>query len=626
MKLKDVLLLSNLNERSKLYAMLSNIISKADADSLHLSGKDDVDGFVKAFNSPELSNAYAKEVARSLRDNYYLDIAVDILIQDGHCILNRDKFKDMYEAKIGEVNNSILVFKNLLENEGSAAKSVDPLRVRDYRIYTECSKVAYMNDVEEYGSTNNSEANITKEEKSVLNCLAKCLGFSHDETRCLYLCQLLMSLKQDSLPVPGVDEVIQAIVSASIGIYIKKKNTLYIPEEFVEVLRALRGITVSRKYMRRILSNLSSGTLRNIMKRHQISQGNNKSRLNAILDSSPSMVEILQDDIYPEGCKENEKKKLFNEFANETLKLPNSASAGRTLDEKIGNFIAFLKEDENNKRDNISVDAFEQLLSILGAKRKAKAFEEIGASFDDAASVSAKTLLDYAILPKDILYAFSDDELREVCGEMGIKVFKNMNSVTLVENILKSLVNSEDVYIEHYVDLANNDSVKLVEMGVNIDSKNLGLKFQSTTQTIFERLNLTVGEIKNPSDKTEYADIVLDFEEQGLVIVECKSSKRDYSKFTSVNRQVSSYVQGYMKDYEILGVIIVSNDFTKEFVESAQMVSEFKLCLLKAEDLKKIYDGLKNQKDFKINIENLLRNTVVNPDLVIKGATQKSRR
>lgn len=614
MKLKEVLLLSNLNERSRFYAILSNIISQSD-DTCQLSGKEDIEGFVKALVSPRIKEELSKQFARSLRDDYYLDIAADILIQDGKCILHRDQLAYLYKEKMTEVGKSRDAFKNTLNDEKDENDlDVDENRLRDYRIYADCVNVAYSNNEEEYNQNKNT-ANISNEERSVLSCLANGLGLSHSEARGLYLSQI-----PDFTEEKSIDEVISSIVSAGVGIYIKKQLTLYIPEEIIEILRDIRGIRIERKYLRRILVNLPSKTLSNILRRHQIKPSRDSDKLNLVLDSGLDVEEILKVDIYPENCSESSKKKMFVEFVTNSLGLPDDAVSGRTMNEKIESFIGYIRQDENERKDTISVDGYDQLISKLGPARVKIAFEILGLDFQDPEKISAKQLLDYDILPKDILYTFSDEVLWQICTDMDVQFYKNMNVMTLVSKILANLNDSENIFIEHYEELANNDSVALARVGLTAPNGNFGLKFQTTTQTIFEKLNLSVRQLKNPSDRNEYADIILDFGEAGIVIVECKSSKRDYSKFTSVSRQVASYARDYMKEHTVLGVLIVSNSFTQDFIDSAEKVSDFDLYLITAHDLKKIYDELKKTTKFKINYRNLLKNTVVKPDLVISGA------
>ena len=616
MKLKDIIDRSILKERGKIYSYITNYYSEINKDEPRtLSSSPEKDTIGKALENPDVWKLYMNHIRDCLKNDFYCDIAADILIQDGKCIIDRDAFGELLKEALNEADEEKMAYLNTLDDEKDENDlPISPERLRDYRIYAACVREAYTNDIE-IARQNRSEMNISVQEKSVLNCLARQLGLSNRESRALYMSQVL---GEDEKPSASTDDMIRKLVND--GIVINAKNVIYTPEEIIDMIRQIRGVVIERKYMRRIISNMDDRMLNMIRRRHNISiNSSHDDKIKAIVESDISPYAVFESDIYPEGTSENDKKRIFSEFVDSRLGIPLEYIQGRTLNAKITSLINYYRNDVNEAVDTISKDGYDQLIGILKTCDKLdKAISGFGFTSADR-NVSSGMLLDYDIFAKDLLYMLTDDDLREICDHLEIRYFKNMNTMVLVSKIIENVNSMENRLIENYLELARNDSVSLSDRGIVTTSSSLGLAFQNTTQNIFEKLGIKIADYENPGRKKEHPDIILDFDEEGIVIVECKSGKSPYSKYSAVSRQMSSYFNSYSQQYKVNGVILVANDFTEDFIQDARNDASFTLALMTAESLLAIYDGLKGRK-FRMSPLALIREPVVDAALVIRRA------
>ena len=91
-----------------------------------------------------------------------LDILVDIIIRDGNSIMSREWLLILYEKEIKKIKSKS---KILLE---SIERNEDQQRIKDYKLYRNCVKTAYHNDLE-----NNLEEKVTSDEQSILNTVVE---------------------------------------------------------------------------------------------------------------------------------------------------------------------------------------------------------------------------------------------------------------------------------------------------------------------------------------------------------------------------------------------------------------------------------------------------------------------
>ncbi len=93
-------------------------------------------------------------------------------------------------------------------------------------------------------------------------------------------------------------------------------------------------------------------------------------------------------------------------------------------------------------------------------------------------------------------------------------------------------------------------------------------------------------------------DILLNLGNNEVIIIECKTIKEgEYSKYTSITRQLKSYEKICQDNgFRVLQIIIVSSDFTEDFIGDCEYDIELNLSLIKATGLLKIMKGFKDSK------------------------------
>lgn len=149
-------IINNLSSAEKNNPKLEAILSRADsnlknADALQVT---------QAFDA--LSDRYVEFIM----DDYskvssQLDILLNIITRDGNCIMRLDWFAKLYDDEIKKQKKAIEAFK---DDVNADKPSMDPSRVRDYKVFATCLKTAYFNDAEL-----NFSPKITPDEQSILD-------------------------------------------------------------------------------------------------------------------------------------------------------------------------------------------------------------------------------------------------------------------------------------------------------------------------------------------------------------------------------------------------------------------------------------------------------------------------
>jgi len=590
-------------EISKFYNILTAIISDID-ESINLEKSTDAEHFVKTFNRPEIYKKYQSELQKSLQNDVFLDILSDIVVRDGNCIMSRDWFKILIEKEIKSIKERIKYFQEILKMKN---RDIESKRIRDYRIFLNCTKIAFNNDI-----TVGNEARITSDEWTILFVLKNELGLSSDEYRTL----LYLAIGNCELEKTDIDESIKKLRESGIGFYKKSQQNIYIPDEIINMLREIKGISLAEKYTRRIIKCLDDKQINKIKKNHGIKEKERYEKIESIIKKGVSVKKILNDEIFDDDTKENEKKKMLFDIIENKLEI-HLASYGKTVDERIERLIAYFKNLDKDVNIGISRDGFERMLLDL---RKIKNLEKLVRTefeIEQKVELNSETLLDYNIRPKDILYLIPLDELKSFCANRKIS-YRGKN---IINCILASYRESENIYIENYVLIANNDINGLKNNGIEIKSKDIGLAFENTTKAIFKRLSLNVNEElkKRINSKRDKADIILDLGNQEIMIVECKSTKNQYSKFTSVIRQMKSYAQLYKRNgFNIKGIIIVSSCFTDDFIHECDTFYDLHVTLIEATTLINIYEEFKQSK-LNVFPVKLFRHGLLQEDVILKA-------
>jgi len=324
-----------------------------------------------------------------------LDILIDILIKDGNCIMSREWLGDLYQKEIKKLKNKIGKLEGTISGKDNS--EVDH-RTRDFIIYRKCVQTAYQNDI-----LNNQDAKITTDEKSILNTLALNFELSQEEVKLL---------NYSVLPVVklSIDEIIELLKNAGIILYSRKNLEVYIPDEFIRLLRVYRNKEVADKYLRRILRLLKDSEINLIAKHHDLDRKMcRREKIKSIINDGIGIRNILKFDIHKQGTTLTDKKKRVNDIVDKGLSL--NHLKGTTIDAKIDNLIKYFNEIEKDEKVGISIEGYKKLLLDLQAilpKSRHFVQKEFEIQTDDV--MDATLLLEYNLKPRDILEIIDDSD------------------------------------------------------------------------------------------------------------------------------------------------------------------------------------------------------------------------
>jgi hypothetical protein len=537
--------------------------------------------------------------------NSQLDILIDIIIRDGNCIIKQDWFSRLYDNEIKNLKAKIKVLNTELENEKS---ELSESRKRDYRIYKSCLETAYHNDIE-----NNRDAKITSDELSIILTLAKQLGLSQEDVKLI---------NYSILPIKKADvqEVINNLKSLGVIFFSKKENTIYIADEMVGLLRKVRKKEVAEKFYRRTLKILREPIINQIAKEHNIDRKLTASqKIEEIIKDGISFTDLLSTEIYKQGITLTEKKKTLNELCEKGLNISNLK--GSTLEDKIKSLIEHFENVEKDEKVGISIDGFDKMLTELNQSLP-KLNKELKEQFElqEEYVLNAEFLLNYNIKPRDILDLITKSDLSKFIKENGIK-----QRGEDILNILEHYKDVENLYLENYANVGYRNLNLLKENGIAVKESELGSKFEELTKIIFKSLGFNVDDkFKNQlNTQKDLMDILLNLGNNEIIIVECKTIKeKGYNKFSTVSRQLKSYQNLALKNnLRIVKILLVSPEFSDDFVYDCEMDTEMNLSLLTASTLSKIFEAFKLSR-YQVFPHVLFRDIVINEERIIKALTK----
>ena len=166
----------------------------------------------------------------------------------------------------------------------------------------------------------------------------------------------------------------------------------------------------------------------------------------------------------------------------------------------------------------------------------------------------------------------------------------------------------------------------LHEKGLSVKESELGSLYEELTKKIFIKLGFNVDEKlrKQINTKGSQMDILLNLGGKDVMIVECKTIKdRDYNKYSSVSRQLKSYERMCRnKGYNVAQVLIVSNEFSDDFISECEYDYELNLSLITSRGLAKILEGFKNSHLTEFPVRLLLKGGLLNGDRIDKVLTK----
>lgn len=614
MKLEHILEKLNSIEKTSFSKIIDSILNKRpknirEVDKLLSNYSDknlrslDSNLFAKVFEliKDEYKECLNEEIGSSVSQ---LDIMLDILIKDGNCIMSREWLGDLYKKEIKKLKSKIKKLDSTIS--GKDLTEVDS-RTRDFIIYKKCVETAYKNDVE-----NNQDAKITEDEKSILNTLAANFDLSQEEVKLLNYAVL-------PIKVLSLDEIIDLLKNSGIILYSKKNLEIYVPDEFIRLLRSYRNKEVADKYLRRILRLLKDSEVNLISKRHDLDRKlDRREKIKAILNEGIGIRNILQFDIHKQGTTLTEKKKRVNEIVGKGLNLEHLK--GATLDDKINNLIQYFNDIEKDEKVGISIEGYKNLLLDLQTSLpKSKQIIQTEFEIQTEELMDANLLLEYNLKPRDILEILDDSDIKKFCELNSISTRGND-----ILNVLGSYKDSQNIELENYIDIAYRNINALKENGIRLKEAEIGLKFEELTRTIFSELKLNVNEElrKNISSKKDRIDILISIAEKEVILIECKSVKETgYNKFSSVSRQIKSYKKLLENnDYRVVKSLLIAPEFTDDFVNDVEMDYDLNLSLIEASTLLGISRAFKENtklKEFPYML--LMKDVLIHEERIVKA-------
>ncbi len=617
MKLEKIL--DNLNslEKNSFIKIVDNIIS-SNPKKIKLIEKIlvDTDKGLKSVDNVIISKIFdllVDEFSQCIQNEFVnassqLDILTDIIIRDGNCIMKQDWFARLYEIELKNINKKIKELEHLFKDNKS---DISEQRKRDYRIYKKCIETAYYNDIDI-----NREIKKTDDELSILLTLSRELELSQEEVKLINY--MIIPAKKIEVEI-----IITELKNLGVIFYSKKNNIIYVADEVVRVLRKVRGKEVADKFFRRILRLLREPQINLIGKMHNIERKLSRTeKIKEIINEGVSLSGILSNEIYKENTHLNDKKKFVNELCDKGLNIQ-PALKGVTLDEKIESLISHFESIEKDEKVGISIDGYENLLLELGEViPRLNNLVKAEFQLQEENVLKSDFLLDFNIKPRDVLEVLSTEDLEKFIKIKGIKTRGNN-----VLNILTSFKDSENLYIENFENIGFRDLNALKENGIKIKEANLGLKFEEITKSIFTRLRFNVDEKlkKQINTKKDKIDILINLGNNELILVECKTIKESgYNKFSSVSRQMKSYIALAEKNnYSIIKSLLISPDFSDDFVNDTELEYDLNLSLITASSLLKILEGFKNSKKHKqFPFKLLMRDVLIKEDRIVKAMSK----
>ena len=613
MKLEKILDLLNSFEKNSFLKIIDSIISEnpkisGQIDKILIDGSKDLKNLDNLNVSKVFSvvkNEFKKYVhGEFVHTTSQLDILTDILTRDGNCVMKQDWFARLYEKEIKDLEKKLKNFEKEISSENT---EIEPQRLRDFKIYTACLKTAHEND-----DSSGEDRKITSDEQSILYTLSKQLELSQEEIK-------LINYSIIPICIQHIDKVINDLKNIGVIFYSKKTNTVYVAQEVVKILREIRGKSIADKHFRRILKQLREPQINMVCKKHNIDWRQPLDlKIDEIINKGISLTNILENEIHKEGTYLNDIKKFINELNEKSFNIPNPTK-GVTVEEKIENLIEYFNEMEKEEKVSISMDGYENLLVDL-KKNVPKSNDIIRSHFElqDEDVMDISYLMEYNLKPRDILEIFPEDLLKSFSE---IKEMKQRGD--LISNILDSYMDTENLYLENYENIAFRRLMELKENGIQISDAEIGLKFEDLTKTIFQKLGLNVDEAlrRKMNTKQDKADIIINLGNNEVIIVECKSVKESgYNKFSSVKRQLKAYFDMAEKNgLKVVKSLLIAPEFSDEFINECELEYELNLSLIQASSLYSILDGFKNSKKEQFPYKLLMRDVLIKEDRILKA-------
>jgi hypothetical protein len=613
MKLTKVFDQTNFQEKGSFYKILNNLVDKSKNKEIEKILAN-TNGQFKDIESENISKLFdiVKEDYRCFLETEIgssisqLDILIDILIRDGNAILKDTWFEELYKRQLKKLKESSKEFIELLDSE---SKEFDDQRRRDYNIYRDCVRIAYSND-----EVNNLDKKVTQDEYTILRVLSNRLELSNEEIRLIHY---------SIIPITAIekDTLIKLLRDLGIVLYSKKTSSVYVPDEIVKILRDLRGKSIADKYYRRLLGLFKDPIINVISKKHNISSKLDRDqKIKQIINQGISVHTLLTNDIYKDPITVNDKKKELNAIMVSLGIDPK----GVTMEDKIQLIINHFNSLERDEKLGISSDGYNSL--CLDLKSTLPEFNNVLISEfefrEDSDILQSELLSDHNIKPRDILDLLNKDQLKEFCSSKEIKTRGD-----LIENILEAYTDSENVYIENYVNLGIRDLNVLKVNNIQLTAAEIGVKYEEVTKRLLSDLGFNIDEelrakINTTKDKI---DVLINLGNNEVIIVECKTSKSTlYNKFSACSRQMKAYHQNATHNgFRVIKSLLIAPDFTQDFIDECEMEIDLNLSLITSEVLYNVWNGFKSAKHSVFPVNLLMRDALISDEKILKALKVK---
>lgn len=612
MKLQQVLTHTNQVERAKFVNCVDKLCSiHAEKDKNLAKQLSNIDGQLRAASDSEINqlfNLVKEHYFNYLKEQVALggsqvSLLINILARDGNSIARISWLESLYDKEykiIDTLSKSLII-----EIESSEDDSYD--RASRLSIYKDCYEVAFFNDLK-----SNRTAKVSDDERTILNVLADRLSMSREEV-------FAIEHSIDPIPKGNLEDALNFLREIGVVFINKRRSEVLIAEETVNIVHELLGKELSDKYVLRILRSLNDAELSAILRAHgHKSRGVTRSdKIQTISHSGLPIRNLLQRDVFPPEATQNQRKErikaLFDELDLSVSKL------GTTLSDRVDILINVLTSSNEEEFNSLSASGFKELLTAL-SETTPKVEDRIRIDFEIESNenLDPERLRALGITPVDLLYLYSNDEVKAIRNDLGLP--KKGNPRT---EILQSFASANDRLVENYELLACRDLAGLSTAGIDIKESEIGVKFEEITRSILEQLNMNVDEdlrkeINTAKDK---ADIIVSLSNDDVIIGEAKSFKNgDYAKYSSTSRQVKAYANRCeVNGHRVAQVLIIAPSFSQDFIDSADMDTDINISLLEASGLKKILTAFKARRNPNFTPKLLTKGGLLKADLISKA-------
>ncbi|OED57517.1 hypothetical protein BEI46_01740 [Aliivibrio fischeri] len=611
MKLNQVLNHTNQVERSKFVNCIDKLCQESKGDPGLTKQLDKIDGQLKAASGNEITQLFSllqTLFKKHLKEQIAIggpqvSLLINILIRDGNCIATIPWVESLYAKEYKDINElSLNLIKSIEENDSN-----DFERLNRLNIYRDCMKAAFNNDLKA-----NRTAKISEDERSILNVLAERLLLSREEVHAI-------EHSIDPIPELGIENALEYLRENGIILINRRRGEIMIADEVIESLHDVLGKELHDKYVLRILRSFSDSDLSNILKNHgyKIRGVDRQDKIMTIAHSGLSIRNILMTDLHAADATQNQRKERIKQlFEDMDLDI---SRIGIRLQDRIDVLIDHLRASEEDEFNILSVSGYKELLETL-SQTTLSVEDRIRTDFEieNKETLDPERLKALSITPLDILYLYSNDEVKTIRNDMKLPRRGNPRS-----QIIESFASANDRLIENYHLLARRDLQSLQSAGIDIKESDIGIKFEEATRSILEQLGMNVDEDlrKDINTTKDKADIIISLDNDDVIVGEAKSFKNgQFSKYSSTSRQVKAYVKRCETNgHRVAQVLIVAPEFSEDFIDAADMDTDINISLLEAEGLQKILTAFKQRRHPNFSPKLLTKGGLLKADLISKS-------